>query len=869
MDPEPSAVTNRLADLEQRLRRIEQRLEMEQPAPMPATAVPVVVEAVAAPPDDTGSLERFRPHDPVSAAKVQPWRSKKEPAAAARSPMDLERMIGTRWFAAAGAVVVVIGIGLFLKLAYDQGWLNRLPPAGKCLAGAGFGAALLAGGEVIRRRLGPLASAGVSAAGLGALFASVYAAHGVYHLIGAAPAFMLLGAVSLLGFGVAAVGRLVSVAVLSLVAAYVSPMVIGPPVGAPLMLPAYLLALLCLGLALSAWRAAPFRILRGLVWWGTLIYGGLWTVDEGMAHPRGAIAFLAACWAGLHVELGVSARRARREPEPGAIPELPWPSVRFIATSFSTTAWAVALAVNLLMRATTLGGWVAPAVATGVVAVVAGALAGRLRVLRDVPRTDSERLGAGLAMQAGGLLMTALALGLSGWMESAAWLSLGVAAIGAGRWIRSRGLDVYGLVALAIATARLIVVDSSLGARPEFVAGFMGLVITRWTLVMVLGAGAWAVGGALLRRGEGETGAVWRSLRHGALVAAMAHLSLSLVTPGADGGSVAVAWLVLGIAGLVIGAGLRSGAMAVYGVVMLVGATARFVAGAPELGAAAPVLASWQGLVLTRWTVLMLIGAAAWFVSAVLVGGRGEGEGPIPERAGLVGVGLAMVYAAATDPRVEAAALSMAWLGIGALAVLTHRLVRRAALDAGGLLGIGLSAVAWCAAYPMAWMERHAAPGTHPGLLASVVIAGVGIGAAAWARRSRPTSRELLTGVVPGAIALLFASTSLEVARSAGILAHDPAVRRAAVSIWWGLVAVGLVAAGFIRRSAPARHVGLALLAVATAKAFLYDLREVPTLWRVVTFIGLGLLMLGVAVGYAKAAALWRRPDGRAEEKPA
>ena len=35
------------------------------------------------------------------------------------------------------------------------------------------------------------------------------------------------------------------------------------------------------------------------------------------------------------------------------------------------------------------------------------------------------------------------------------------------------------------------------------------------------------------------------------------------------------------------------------------------------------------------------------------------------------------------------------------------------------------------------------------------------------------------------------------------------------------------------------------------------DLQGVPQLWRIVSFIGLGLLMLGVAVAYSRVSALW------------
>jgi uncharacterized membrane protein len=107
------------------------------------------------------------------------------------------------------------------------------------------------------------------------------------------------------------------------------------------------------------------------------------------------------------------------------------------------------------------------------------------------------------------------------------------------------------------------------------------------------------------------------------------------------------------------------------------------------------------------------------------------------------------------------------------------------------------------------------------------------------------------------ALALVFTSTSLEVARIAANLAEEPRVHAAAVSIWWGIFAVLMIAAGFWRRITPARHAGLGLLAVAMGKAVIMDLQGVPQLWRIASFIGLGLLMLGVAVVYSKVSVIW------------
>lgn len=53
----------------------------------------------------------------------------------------------------------------------------------------------------------------------------------------------------------------------------------------------------------------------------------------------------------------------------------------------------------------------------------------------------------------------------------------------------------------------------------------------------------------------------------------------------------------------------------------------------------------------------------------------------------------------------------------------------------------------------------------------------------------------------------------------------------------------------------PLRWTGLALLAVATAKAVILDLAGVDPAWRVASFLGLGLLMIGVGTWYLRAVA--------------
>ncbi len=65
-----------------------------------------------------------------------------------------------------------------------------------------------------------------------------------------------------------------------------------------------------------------------------------------------------------------------------------------------------------------------------------------------------------------------------------------------------------------------------------------------------------------------------------------------------------------------------------------------------------------------------------------------------------------------------------------------------------------------------------------------------------------------------------------------------------ALSILWAVLGVGAFVFGVVRWRSMARESGLALLALATAKVFLFDLSYLDVAYRVISFIGLGLLLL-------------------------
>jgi uncharacterized membrane protein len=72
-----------------------------------------------------------------------------------------------------------------------------------------------------------------------------------------------------------------------------------------------------------------------------------------------------------------------------------------------------------------------------------------------------------------------------------------------------------------------------------------------------------------------------------------------------------------------------------------------------------------------------------------------------------------------------------------------------------------------------------------------------------------------------------------------------------------------LLSVGFWRRSAFLRWQALVLLAVAIAKVFLVDMSELSQGYRVLSFIGLGVLLLAVSFVYQRDLLNLRNPERR------
>ncbi|MBS8229007.1 DUF2339 domain-containing protein, partial [Vannielia litorea] len=232
--------------------------ETETPDRKTANEVPPpAAESEKAEPAEAGA--------PQDGRRKLPWEEGYDPAVdrpaepiAPPAPGASQKMVlwlQANWFYAVSALSLALA-GLFLvQYGIEQGYLT---PVMRVAAALALGAALIAGGEWIRRRHGEKEAVAYlpdtfSAAGLVSLYGGVLAARGLYDLIGAGPAMAGLVAVSV---GALLLGWLNGpvLAAFGLIGAGAAPFLVGGEADSATLFYVYYGLLGVAGLGIDAWR---------------------------------------------------------------------------------------------------------------------------------------------------------------------------------------------------------------------------------------------------------------------------------------------------------------------------------------------------------------------------------------------------------------------------------------------------------------------------------------------------------------------------------------------------------------------------------------------------------------------------------------
>jgi Predicted membrane protein (DUF2339) len=415
----------------------------------------------------------------------------------------------------------------------------------------------------------------------------------------------------------------------------------------------------------------------------------------------------------------------------------------------------------------------------------------------------------------------------------AVWMTTAAALAGVGAWKRLPPARWLGYVLSVLAgtrTAVLLLVSAPAG-WPAIVNA--GIVV----------AALWAIGGVGRRASDEEGGphAELESVVAGLLAFGATPL-LALVTwralPADD---VAVGWAASAVVFALLGhrrarAGQRWQAYGLACIAMLRETDTIRLYALRAAGAISPF----------SWPAAAALGVLAAAYVVVLLGRRAQtaagSPSAMPERAATVAL---TILATLVVLNVEAVLFDRltihgAWSLTGAALLLAGFAANALDLRVEGYVVMALAALRSAAELLAVGSPSLLAPTL---VIGSLYAASLGSRAALRARLASRTAAQWESGA---RIALSAAASGVLTLLVADRLSAD------VVTMGWGIEGIALLAAGFTARERVLRLAGLGVLFVCICKLFLYDLRELEALGRILSFVVLGLVLLGVSWIYTR-----------------
>ena len=136
------------------------------------------------------------------------------------SNKEFESLIGGKLLNRIGALALIIGIGFFLKYAFDKNWISEWV---RVSIGFISGFALIAGGWHFNKKEFKIFSQGLIGAGIAVLFLSVYASFNFYHLVPQIVAFIMMSAITAFTFWLGVRYNSIAVAILGWLGGFLTP----------------------------------------------------------------------------------------------------------------------------------------------------------------------------------------------------------------------------------------------------------------------------------------------------------------------------------------------------------------------------------------------------------------------------------------------------------------------------------------------------------------------------------------------------------------------------------------------------------------------------------------------------------------------
>ena len=851
-------------------------------APTPDTANPVrlpqapFVKAVSAQPlqeptpsgsqqgTGGGSVPPVPPTSPVL-PHLPSWVPRPSGASGGES---FEERLGTRWAVWVGGLALALGGLLLVRFAIEEGLLG---PGARIVAGLLFSCALIIAGEWFRRaeRADIIASIPtahipgiLTAAGTSTAFGTIYAAHALYGFIGPGAAFVLLGAVAIATMLAAALHG-PALAGLGLLGGYVAPLLVASPTPNPWALVVYLAAVAASALGLSrirAWHWLAGLAVGGAAFWGLpileqVVHGAGGWRDAGHAHVLIQLV-LAVAYLIYVPALQVADRVARVDLTASAML-----AVLTVLTIFFLVAGRADVASVVFLTVAVAGVLLIAAWSNASLALAAG-LAG-LVVLGGVLAWPGDAVPSALStMSPDAGLILRLPSDSLGMVAFACLAALAVAFVATLRLFRGRDLPAETVaVYAASATLTPLLVLAATYLRVEQLA-----TSTWFGLLGVLLAVIFAFVSERFHRGELDELPGTRLATGVFSSAAIASVCLGMGV-GLDSRYLVTA-LALAAAGTAYVAqqkGIRELRHVVAAIALLV--LARIGWDPQAIGAN---VGSWP---LLNWLIVgyAVPAGAFWYAAQTLETDRPSSSSQIAYATSILLAALFFFFEihhalnggdmlAAKSGHVEQGLLAIVAFGLSfallQLGLGKTNIVFTIAEMAFGLISAAIVVVGLgLAENPYFSREAVVGPPVFSSLLLAYLLPGAAATALARAvRPHRPSWYTALTAVL--ALGLIFMYVTLEVrhvfhGEHIGMYqARMSGAEHWVISMSWLALGIAFLAYGIWRRSYEARLGSAVVVLMAVAKVFLFDLAGLTGIWRALSFIVLGIVLIAIGLVY-------------------
>jgi uncharacterized membrane protein len=828
--------------------------------PPPPQPEPIVLTATPTPPPP-----------PVPEATVPEPVPVPPPSKKQRTSQEWEWLIGGKLLNRIAAVALVLGVSFFLKYAIDRNWISEWMQIG---IGIAAGSALLFGASRMNRKGFQIFSQGLVGAGIAILYLSVYASFNYYSLVSQPVAFLMMGTVTVVTFLQAFRYDSQAVALLGWAGGFATPFLLSRGEANAGGLFGYI-ALLDAGLLAVIAVRKKWWVLLPLAFTATWLIFALW-VDTKTGHEddlTGGIA-VTAFWLLFHM---LDVYRSTREQQ------TTWLLERIIAVLSGTFFYFAFYYLLDDQYHAQMGLFTLLAAGVYTVSIVA------VRRSRSVQSEPLVHYGAAALV----LLVCATETQFDGFPTTYAYAFEVVLLMLVARWRSNESLWAASTLLLVWSACALLFQDHAWSMVP--VEGTTPVLNGR-LLAFVLLAGAAVVG----LRGVPRTDRTWTPLVRGGLHTIwLVLLGILLPAEIADAlrGAARPAEEMMGrhlryLIGPCIGV-----AWTAYAAIIVHMFRTRKTLVPPVLAACfgilgALVTAAWNGAgytppewftVIFNWhfpASLLALAATVWLARSFATM-----DGPLASlshafTAAWIVVGFATLTAEIVDlyarfirlapesgalPFERLMVLAAAWTLYGAA---VFSVGRRSVKDVPLVGGLVLVLAGWITALvrgvafepvtaftPVLNMRMAMILVTIGGLIALRVLASRQEGSPSWLKPAPPVLR-----IMTALLVLALVTGEIRDYFEKAIALNDPSVaerelesiKQLMLSGAWLAFSISLMAYGIIGRERTLRFLAIVLFGVAILKIFIYDLSFLETLYRIFSFIGLGLILLAVSYLYQR-----------------